>query len=80
MDSINEKIGETGMTDFQTKILLSAIADMLDSSVDINEARVRFASITGGGFSTVKSSVVMHTDNAEDATTLKNAPTDEGQE
>ena len=74
-----EKIGETGMTDYQTKILMAAIADMLDSSADINEARIRFASITGE-FSSVKNSVVMHTDNAEDAVVLKNAPTNEGQE
>ena len=50
MDSFNEKLGETGMTDYQTKILLAAIADMLDSSADINEARARFNSITGGEF------------------------------
>jgi len=45
MDLLNEKLGETGMTDYQTKILLAAIADMLDSSADINETRIRFASI-----------------------------------
>ena len=38
------------MTDHQTKILLAAIADMLNSSADINEARTRFNAISGGGF------------------------------
>ena len=65
MDLLNEKLGETGMTDYQTKILLAAITDMLDSSADINEARIRFASIIGGGFTSAKSTVAMCTDNAE---------------
>ena len=66
MDLLNEKNGETGMTDYQTKILLAAIADMLESSADINEARIRFAAITGGGFTSAKSTVAMYADNAED--------------
>ena len=39
-----------GMTDYQTKILLAAIADMLNSSADINEVRTRFGSIVGDNF------------------------------
>ena len=41
---------ERGMTDYQTKILLAVIADMLNSSADINEARARLGSITGESF------------------------------
>ena len=62
------KKGETDMTDYQTKILLAAIADMLTSSADINEARTRFHSITGGEFASV-----MRTDNSS------NKPKDEKQ-
>ena len=40
-----------GVTDYQTRILLAAIADMLYSSVDIHEARTRFNAITGSEFS-----------------------------
>ena len=60
------KKDETDMTDYQTKILLAAIADMLNSSADINEARARFASITSGEFASV-----MRTDNSN------NKPKDE---
>ena len=41
---------ERGMTDYQTKILLAAISNMLNSSADINEARTRLGSITGDSF------------------------------
>ena len=64
---------ETGMTDYQTKILLAAIADMLDSAADINEARVRFASITGDRITSTKNSGAIRVDNTEDK------PKDKGQ-
>ena len=40
-----------GMTNYQTKILLAAIADTLNSSEDIHEARTRLKSIIGASLS-----------------------------
>jgi len=48
-------MGEETMTDYQTKLLLAALADTLNSSTDINEARARFHSITGGEFTPTES-------------------------
>ena len=69
-DTIHYETGETPMTDYQTKILLAALADTLNSSSDINEARARFSSITGGGFTSAKSAAAMRTDNAENETAM----------
>ena len=48
MDLLKTEIGETAMTDYQTKLLFAALADTLNSSADIAEARARFNSITSG--------------------------------
>ena len=46
-ESIDYTKGETPMTDYQTKLLLATIADMLSSSASIEDARTRFMAITG---------------------------------
>jgi len=53
-DTVDYAKGKTPMTDYQTKLLLAALADTLDLSADINEARVRFHSITGSAFTSAE--------------------------
>ena len=46
---LNEKVGETPMTDMQTKIMMAAIAEVLASSQNLDEANERYEKIVNTG-------------------------------
>ena len=48
-DNTDYEAGETPMTDYQAKLLTSAISEVLDASNDLDEARTRFCRISNGG-------------------------------
>jgi hypothetical protein len=57
-DTVDYAKGETPMTDYQTKLLMSFVAESIRTSKDLDEARQRFANATNiGGILTEKSNL-----------------------